>query len=124
MGLFCARDGVILGNFAEDRERLSGMGRSVLVEREGAIATVTLNRPEARNALNRAMRRELLAAMQALAKSCLLQAQEVPLSAGLHYEAEMYALCFASDDVREGIRAFLEKRKPEFKGLPPERPEE
>lgn len=45
----------------------------------------------------------------ALAKSCLLQAQEVPLSAGLRYEAEMYALCFASEDTRGRIRA--RKRK-------------
>ena len=51
----------------------------------------------------------------ALAKACLRQAEEVPLSAGLRYEAEMYALCFSSEDCREGIRAFREKRKPEFK---------
>lgn len=52
----------------------------------------------------------------ALAKACLVQAQEVPLSAGLRYEAEMYALCFSTEDRREGIRAFREKRKPQFKG--------
>ena len=52
----------------------------------------------------------------ALAKACLLQAQEMPLGAGLRYEAEMYALCFSSGDCREGIRAFREKRKPQFEG--------
>jgi enoyl-CoA hydratase len=41
----------------------------------------------------------------ALAKACLRQAEEVPLSAGLRYEAEMYALCFSSEDTRERIRA-------------------
>jgi enoyl-CoA hydratase len=51
-----------------------------------------------------------------LAKACLVEAQEAPLSTGLRYESEMYALCFASDDCREGLRAFHEKRKPEFKG--------
>lgn len=38
------------------------------------------------------------------------------MSAGLRYEAEMYALCFASEDCREGIRAFRETGKQEFKG--------
>ena len=36
---------------------------SLLVERGGAVATITLNRPEARNALDLVMRRELLAAL-------------------------------------------------------------
>jgi len=36
---------------------------SLLVERTGAVATITLNRPEARNALDLVMRRELLAAL-------------------------------------------------------------
>ena len=38
----------------------------VLVEIDGAVATVTLNRPEAMNALSRAVRRELAAAMHRL----------------------------------------------------------
>ncbi|BCR02977.1 crotonase [Desulfuromonas versatilis] len=32
-----------------------------------------------------------------------------------HYEAELFALCFASGDQKEGMRAFLEKRKPRFR---------
>src|SRR5215470_9712596 len=40
------------------------MGYSTLsVERTGAVATITMNRPEARNALDMAMRREMLAAL-------------------------------------------------------------
>lgn len=39
----------------------------VLIAREDAVATVTLNRPEAMNALSRALRAELAAAMQTLA---------------------------------------------------------
>ncbi|UNK79089.1 enoyl-CoA hydratase [Sphingopyxis granuli] len=39
----------------------------VLVTRDGAVATVTLNRPEAMNALSRALRAEFAAAMRGLA---------------------------------------------------------
>ena len=41
---------------------------------------------------------------------------ELPLEAGLALERELQAKLFASDDAREGIRAFVEKRKPEFEG--------
>ncbi len=35
---------------------------------------------------------------------------------GLEAEASLFGLCFASEDMREGCRAFLEKRKPSFPG--------
>jgi enoyl-CoA hydratase/carnithine racemase len=38
-----------------------------------------------------------------------------PLPAGLKYENEMNALCFAAGDHMEGIRAFQQKREAEFK---------
>jgi enoyl-CoA hydratase len=40
----------------------------------------------------------------------------LPLEEGLALEAELFARLFATDDVREGTRAFLEKRAPVFKG--------
>jgi enoyl-CoA hydratase/carnithine racemase len=39
-----------------------------------------------------------------------------PLAAGLAYETELFATCFASDDKREGVAAFLEKRPASFTG--------
>ena len=41
---------------------------------------------------------------------------ELNLEEGLALEAQLFAGLFATDDVREGTRAFLEKRKPVFKG--------
>lgn len=38
------------------------------------------------------------------------------LNDGLDYESTLFALCFASSDQKEGANAFLEKRKPNFKG--------
>jgi enoyl-CoA hydratase len=51
----------------------------------------------------------------ALAKRALRAAYEMPLSAGLTYERELFALAFATEDKEEGVRAFLEKRPPEWK---------
>ncbi len=52
----------------------------------------------------------------ALAKRALRAALEMPLAAGLQHERDLFALAFASDDRLEGVRAFLEKRDPEWKG--------
>jgi enoyl-CoA hydratase len=52
----------------------------------------------------------------ALAKRAVRAAYEMPLSAGLEHERELFALAFATADKEEGVRAFLEKRKPEWRG--------
>ncbi|TBR39021.1 MULTISPECIES: enoyl-CoA hydratase/isomerase family protein [Dyella] len=46
----------------------------------------------------------------------VLQGGETSLDQGLEFETQAFALAFSTDDMREGTSAFLEKRKPEFKG--------
>jgi len=73
---------------------------------------------------------ELPAAAEALARTLLgrgpvalryvLQAVheglQMGLAEGLSTEATLFGLCCATEDMREGTRAFVEKRKPSFKG--------
>jgi enoyl-CoA hydratase len=40
---------------------------------------------------------------------------DVPLAEGLEHEATLFGLVFATEDMKEGTRAFLEKRKAEWK---------
>ena len=51
-----------------------------------------------------------------MAKAAVRAAAEMPLAAGLAYETELFVTCFGSDDKREGVAAFLEKRPAEFTG--------
>ena len=41
---------------------------------------------------------------------------ELPLAEGLALESQLFSSLFATNDMREGTRAFLEKRPPIFKG--------
>jgi len=50
------------------------------------------------------------------AKQSINNGLNVDLASGLAMENDAFALCLASEDAREGTSAFLEKRKPEFKG--------
>jgi len=52
----------------------------------------------------------------AMAKQAVKNAARLDLRAGLDAEVDLFSLCFSSEDKEEGVRAFLEKRKPEFKG--------
>jgi enoyl-CoA hydratase len=51
-----------------------------------------------------------------LAKEAVRAAARMDLQAGLEYEAALFSLLFSTKDKEEGIKAFLEKRKPSFKG--------
>ncbi|MFC2058926.1 enoyl-CoA hydratase/isomerase family protein [Chloroflexota bacterium] len=51
-----------------------------------------------------------------LAKMAVNKALETTLSTGLAYEKDLFAMCFGTEDQKEGARAFLEKRDPAYKG--------
>jgi enoyl-CoA hydratase/carnithine racemase len=51
-----------------------------------------------------------------LAKQAVLAGDEMPLTAGLAHERRLYELAMATEDRVEGMRAFLEKRRPKFEG--------
>jgi enoyl-CoA hydratase/carnithine racemase len=51
-----------------------------------------------------------------LAKQAVLSAEETAMSAGLEQERRLYELAMGTEDRVEGTRAFLEKRRPEFRG--------
>ncbi len=73
---------------------------------------------------------ELKSTVEALVKTILTKAPpaislaikainsnlENSLSEGLKYETELFSECFNTEDMKEGTKAFLEKRKPVFKG--------
>lgn len=51
-----------------------------------------------------------------LAKELIELAASVDLKRGLKVEADYFSLCFATKDQKEGMKAFLEKRKVDFTG--------
>jgi enoyl-CoA hydratase len=51
-----------------------------------------------------------------LCKAAVNTGMDIDLESGIAYEAEVFGLCFASADQKEGMSAFVGKRKPNFTG--------
>ena len=51
-----------------------------------------------------------------LAKEAVLKSFDTTIEGGLEFERKNFYLLFASEDQKEGMKAFVEKRKPEWKG--------
>jgi enoyl-CoA hydratase len=51
-----------------------------------------------------------------LAKACINKSLSLDIDSGLDYEAEAFGICFGTEDQKEGMTAFLEKRKPTYRG--------
>jgi enoyl-CoA hydratase len=86
-------------------------------ERIGLVSRVVPNEVLVEDALNLAAeiaKRAPLAVR--LAKESVNAAYEMSLTDGLAHERRLFYLLFASDDQKEGMAAFLEKREPDFTG--------
>ena len=109
--------------------RLVGKGRALEMMLTGA--PITAVEAERIGLVNRVVPGgELVSAVKALAANLAAQAPvamryiidavnnglEMPFAEGAVHEATLFGLVAATDDMREGTRAFLEKRKPAFKG--------
>ena len=84
------------------------------------VANFTFDHPpmntfdDAMDLAARIMRKGPLAVVAA--KKVLNRTRGLPLTAGLELESDFWAALTATEDMKEGTRAFIEKRKPEYKG--------
>jgi enoyl-CoA hydratase len=123
LGLMCGYGGT------QRLARLVGRGRALemlltgeMVDAAEALRIGLVNRVVPREALlgeAEALLRKMLA-NGPLSLRFTLEAVgsglDLPLDEALHLEATLFGLLCASDDMREGTRAFLEKRPPQFRG--------
>lgn len=87
-------------------------------ERAGLVARVVPQAELMDEALRVAAQiAELSAPVVRLAREAVQRAEETTLAEGLRFEARNFESTFALEDRREGMLAFLEKRKPQFNNL-------
>lgn len=102
-----AMDVILTGRVLDARE----------AERAGLVARVVAREAwlEEAKAVARAIAEKPPVAQQ-LAKASVNRAFDTSLEVGLDFERRSLYLAFASEDAREGLRAFVEKREPNFEG--------
>jgi enoyl-CoA hydratase len=107
LGKHKAMELILTGDFlsAVDAERFGLVNRVVPAE---------LLLEEAKNVARKIAAKPVLAICAA--KQAVLKAANAPLDEGLDFERKSFYLLLSSEDRREAMTAFLEKRKPELKG--------
>lgn len=122
--------GIMPGDGATQRlPRLIGLGRAMemvltgeLINAQEACRIGLINKVVPREELMGAVEKLALhiASKAPLAVQCIKEAVnrslEVGLYEGLAHESYLHALTCATEDKKEGVSAFLEKRKPDFRG--------
>lgn len=107
IGKFKAMEMILTGRFMSAKEAFDAGLVTKVVSKEQFFAE--------------AMRlAQQIAAMPPLAlkaaKEAVLAVDETTLTAGLEYERKLFYTLFATEDQKEGMKAFVEKRRPNFKG--------
>ncbi|MBA2568434.1 MAG: enoyl-CoA hydratase/isomerase family protein [Actinobacteria bacterium] len=107
VGKALAMDVVLSGRFLSADEAL----------RAGVVARVVVREAwlEESKRVARAIAEKAPVATR-LAKEAVDRAYESTLALGLEHERRLLYLAFASEDAKEGLNSFLEKREPDFKG--------
>lgn len=107
IGKFHAMDMVLTGRMITAEEAYRAGLVSRVVPREHFF-------DEAMNVCRELCRKSPIALR--LAKEAVLKAAETTLAEGLEYERKLFYMLFATDDQKEGMRAFMEKRPAVFSG--------
>ena len=107
IGKYKAMDMILTGKMITAKEALDN----------GLVSRVVPNElylEEAKKVAHEIAAKSPLAAK--IAKESVLKSYETTLTDGLEFERRNFYLMMSSEDKQEGMKAFLEKRKPEFKG--------
>ncbi len=121
----------LLPGFGGTQRLLRLVGRAAALELTLGGEPIDATRAERLGLVNRVVARDALegevsALAQRLANAAphalrailhsIIVGGECGLQQGLDYESQAFAVCFSTEDMREGTRAFLERRPPQFSG--------